>query len=237
MNKKIAYITDIHLDEQFPIDHNVDSRKNWEMILNDIASKDIEEIIFGGDIGEKAANKWFFNSLANYNIAITLGNHDHYNEVIKHYTVGVNKMNTELYYSQEREYHKFIFLDSSSGSISQQQFDWLKKELITDKNIILFIHHPILAIDAEVDKLYALKQRDRIVAQLLNFKKDVTIFSGHYHFDDERNNANIKQFVTPASSFQVEKILNEIKIDATTFGYRIIELNEKKINTNLIMFA
>lgn len=237
MNKKIAYITDIHLDEQFPIDHNVNSRKNWEIILNDITSKGIDEIIFGGDIGEKTANKWFFDSLANYNIAITLGNHDDYNEVIKHYNVGLDKVQTELYYSQEREYHKFIFLDSSSGSISEQQFNWLKNELITDKDIVLFIHHPILAIDAEVDKLYALKQRDRIIAQLLNFKKDITIFSGHYHFDDERSNEHIKQYVTPASSYQVVKIPNKIKIDATTFGYRIIELNEKKINSNLMMFS
>lgn len=237
MNNKIAYVTDIHLDEKFPKDEGVDTRKNWKIILNDISSRGIDKIIFGGDIGEKTSNKWFFESLRSYTIAITLGNHDFYNEVIKHYNLGVVEKQTELYYSQEREYYKCIFLDSSSGSISQEQFDWFKKELLTAKNITLFIHHPILAIDAEVDKRFALKERNRLKTELLNFKNDVTIFCGHYHFKDERSNGNIRQYITPASSYQVKKLPNEIKVNNDTFGYRIIELNKKGINTDLIMFT
>lgn len=237
MNKKIAYVTDIHLDEKFPKDQGVDTRKNWKIILNDISSRGIDEIIFGGDIGEKTANKWFFESLQNYTLAVTLGNHDYYNEVIKHYNLGVVEKQTELYYSQERDYYKCLFLDSSSGSISQEQFDWFKRELLTTKNIILFIHHPILAVDTEVDNRFALKERNRIKIELLNFKNNVIIFCGHYHFEDERNNDNIRQYITPASSYQVEKIPNEIKVNNDTFGYRIIELNEKGINMDLIMLA
>ncbi|MBL4704281.1 MAG: metallophosphoesterase family protein [Flavobacteriales bacterium] len=237
MTKKIAYVTDIHLDEKFPIDQGVDTRKNWKIILNDISLRGIDEIIFGGDIGEKTANKWFFESLQNYSLAITLGNHDYYNEVIKHYNHGVDESQSELYYSQERDYHKCIFLDSSSGSISQEQFDWFKKELLTVKNIILFIHHPILAVNAEVDKQFALKERDRIKTELLKCENDVIIFCGHYHFEDERTEDNIRQYITPAISYQVEKIRNEINVNIDTFGYRIIELNKKEINIDLIMFS
>lgn len=236
MNKKIAYITDIHLDEQFPMDYQVDTRKNWEMLLNDISSRNIEDIIFGGDIGEKSANNWFFDSLRDFNIAITLGNHDHFDEVIQFYDFANVGKQTELYYSQEFSFYKFIFLDSSSGSIGQQQFDWLKNELLTTKNIVLFIHHPILSIDAEVDKRFALHQRDRIQTELLKIENKIHIFSGHYHFDDVRNNANIRQYVTPASSYQVEKIPDTIEINNSTFGYRIIELNEHRIDTDLVMF-
>jgi Icc protein len=236
MGKKIAYITDIHLDEKFPIDQGVNTRKNWETILNDLSSKNIDEIIFGGDIGEKTANKWFFESLQSYSLAITLGNHDYYNEVIKHYNLGVIEKQTELYYSQERDYYKCIFLDSSSGSISPEQFDWFKEELVTTKNIALFIHHPILSIDAEVDKQFALKERNKIKIELLNLENDVSIFCGHYHFEDERSNGNIRQYITPASSYQVEKIPNEIKVNNDTFGYRTIELNKKEINTELVIF-
>lgn len=236
MSKKIAYVTDIHLDEQFPHDLGVDSRKNWEIILKDISSREIDEIIFGGDIGEKSANKWFFESLHNYDFALTLGNHDYFSEVIKYYNTGIDKKQKEFYYSQERDYYKFIFLDSSSESISQEQFDWLKRELLTTKSILLFVHHPILAVDAEVDKRFALIERDRIKTALLNFENDVIVFCGHYHFEDERTNDNIWQYITPASSYQVEKIPNEIKVNNETFGYRIIELNKKEINTELIMF-
>ncbi len=236
MNKKIAYVTDIHLDEKFPIDQGVDTRKNWKMILNDISKRGIGEIIFGGDIGEKTVNKWFFESLRNYDIAITLGNHDYFDEVINHYSFGVAENRTELYYSQERDYYKFLFLDSSSGSISREQFDWFKKELLTEKNIILFIHHPILAIDVEVDKQFALKNRNLLKTELQSIENDVVIFCGHYHFEDERSNRNIRQYITPASSYQVEKIPNEIKVNNDSFGYRIIELNKKEINTDIIMF-
>lgn len=236
MVKKIAYITDIHLDEKFPIEQGVDARKNWKAILKDISSRNIDEIIFGGDIGEKTANKWFFESLQNYTVAITLGNHDYYNQVIKHYNSGVNKERTELYYTQEHDYYKCIFLDSSSGSISPKQFDWFKGELLTSKNIALFIHHPILSVDAEVDRQFPLKERNKIITELLNLKNRISIFCGHYHFEDESTNENIRQYITPASSYQVEKIPNKIEINNDTFGYRIIELNKKEINSELVIF-
>lgn len=237
MNQKIAYITDIHLDEKVPLDIGVDTRKNWKVILNDIASRGINKIIFGGDIGEKSANKWFFESLQNYSVSITLGNHDYYDEVIKYYSFGVVEKRTELYYSQEHAHYKCLFLDSSSGLISQEQFDWFKKELLTEKSIVIFIHHAILTVDVEVDKRYALKERDRIKAELLNIRNDVTIFCGHYHFEDERSSGNIRQYITPASSYQVEKLPHEIKVNNNTFGYRIIELNKEEINTDLKMFT
>ncbi|MTI20049.1 metallophosphoesterase [Fulvivirga sp. RKSG066] len=236
MNRKIAYITDIHLDEKFPLDAGVDTRKNWKEILKDISSRGINEIIYGGDIGEKSANKWFFESLQDFSLSITLGNHDYYDEVIKHYSLGVVEKRSELYYSQERDHYKCIFLDSSSGSISQEQFDWFRKELMTDQSIVIFIHHPILAVDAEVDNRFALKERNRIKTELLNVRNDVTIFCGHYHFEDERRSGNIRQYITPAGSYQIQKLPNEIKVSNDTFGYRIIELNNKNINTDLIMF-
>ena len=58
MIQKIAYITDIHLDEEFTKDQGVDSRANWEIILEDVVSKNIKKVIFGGDIGEPNSNQW-----------------------------------------------------------------------------------------------------------------------------------------------------------------------------------
>ena len=49
--KRIAFITDIHLDEDDPRKVGVDSYKNWELILKDVASRNIDGIVFGGDIG------------------------------------------------------------------------------------------------------------------------------------------------------------------------------------------
>jgi Icc protein len=62
MKKTITYITDIHLDEKFSMDNGVDARKNWNIILADINQRQIDEVIFGGDIGEAAANKYFWDT-------------------------------------------------------------------------------------------------------------------------------------------------------------------------------
>ncbi|MBK7884551.1 MAG: hypothetical protein IPJ81_12770 [Chitinophagaceae bacterium] len=46
MKKTIAYITDIHLDEKFPMDNGVDARGNWNIILADINKRQIDEVVF-----------------------------------------------------------------------------------------------------------------------------------------------------------------------------------------------
>ena len=86
---------------------------------------------------QKTVNKWFFESLQNYNVAITLGNHDYFDEVVNYHSIEIAKNQTELYYSQEYNYYKFLFLDSSSGSISQEQLNWFKKELLTKKHCLM----------------------------------------------------------------------------------------------------
>jgi Icc protein len=236
MNRRIAYITDIHLEEQFPIEQGVDSQKNWEIILDDISSKNINEIIFGGDIGDKSSHQYFFNSLKKYKIALSLGNHDSFEEVVKYYKKGIYKKQDALYHSQEYPVYKFIFLDSSTELISNQQFNWFKSELVTDKKIILFIHHPILPINTEVDRRFALKQRHQIEHELLNIENDIILFCGHYHLEDKKIKANITQYITPSSSVQVEKSTTELKFNSKMFGYRIIELSEEELTTEIILF-
>lgn len=124
MTKRIAYITDTHLDERTIENLGVDTRNNWTLILKDVAARNADEIIFGGDIGEPEAYPWFFHSFEKYtsNLKITLGNHDTFSEVIKHYSVNTGKESKELYYSIEDEYLKYVFLDSSAHEVSDIQY-------------------------------------------------------------------------------------------------------------------
>jgi len=179
----------------------------------------------------------FFDSLRSFNIAVSLGNHDDYSEAIKHYKPNHIDQKSGLYYTQEFELYKCIFLDSSSETVSQEQFDWFKEELISTKDIVLFVHHPILPIESEVDKRYYLEGRNQLKSELLNIENNVTIFCGHYHFNDEKTEGNILQYVTPAASFQVAKLPNEIKVSGDEFGYRIIEMTDNGIDTELVMFS
>ncbi|WP_299261325.1 metallophosphoesterase family protein [uncultured Aquimarina sp.] len=236
MIKKIAYITDIHLDEDFPETLGVDSRKNWKTILKDLKSRSIEEVVYGGDIGKKSSNSWFFESLKNYQLSISLGNHDNFSEVIKHYKNDSHRDPKELFYCWELGFFKCIFLDSSTEDISNKQLKWLQTELITLKKILLFIHHPILPIPTVIDTRFALKNREKIQDALQEVPNDITVFCGHYHMEDYRSYENITQYITPAASYQVEKDPEEIKVHNNTFGYRVIELHNEQIYTEVVLF-
>lgn len=232
--KKIAFITDLHLAEQFPLDNNVIPTKNFEAVIADIKSRDIKEVIFGGDIGEPTAHNYFFDKLQNLSINLILGNHDTFENVKKHFIK--DRERTELYYKFNDENYQYIFLDTSVDELSKAQLDWLQNELSENKELILFVHHPILEIETPVDKHYPLKNRHEVKEVLLAFKKKVSIFCGHYHMNDEQECKNIKQYTTQSMCFQLAKNATEIEVDNKNFGYRIIEICKNKIETEIINF-
>ncbi len=232
--KRIAFLTDVHLSEQFPIDNKVNPKQNLVTVLEDISKRGIAEIIFGGDIGEVSAHNYFFNTLKQFSFKLILGNHDKFENVKEHFNI--DKTKNELYYKVEEENYLYLYLDTSSDEISNTQLQWLQSELAGNKKIILFIHHPILSINTPVDKLYPLKNREQLKSILLEYKKDVAVFCGHYHMNDVKELKNIKQITTQSLSFQLEKNSAEIKVDNSNFGYRILEIYDDKIETHLIIF-
>ncbi|WP_420573694.1 metallophosphoesterase family protein [Kordia sp.] len=236
MNSKVAYITDIHLDEKFPLEQGIDARKNWNVILKDLKIRNIRSVIFGGDIGEKSSNSYFFDSLKSFDLTISLGNHDDFNEASKYYFSEKFTHQKALYYTQETSVYKCIYLDSSQNKIDDIQYDWFLNELKTDKKLIVFIHHPILGIHTEVDRKYYLIHRDRLRTALEQLSNEVFLFSGHYHFNHVQKHKNITQYVTQAASYQIENIPEGIEIQTETFGYRILDFTPTEIQTTLITF-
>jgi 3',5'-cyclic-AMP phosphodiesterase len=234
MTRTIAYITDIHLGERYPQENGVDAERNWRRILDDVASRDIKEVVFGGDIGDKECYKKFFDSLRAYKLMITLGNHDNLMDVRPYELSSLSAANDGLYYSYEDDYFKCIFLDSSSEQIVGPQYQWFLLQLNTEKKIVLFIHHPILPVNTEVDRKYPLHGRQELQDTLQALTQKVYIFCGHYHLLDEQSDKNIEQFITPAASFQMLKS-NKIVVDPSVFGYRIIHVEENSISSEVIM--
>ncbi len=232
--KRIAFVTDIHLNEEFPLENNVNPAKNFETVLADIERRNINEVIFGGDIGEQTAHKYFFEKLQNLSVNIILGNHDKFDNVKVYFNNEREKK--ELYYKTEDENYQYIFLDTSVDELSNTQLQWLKSELSQEKELILLIHHPVLEIETPVDKVYPLKNREELKSLLLQFKKNIIIFCGHYHMNDEQEYKNIKQYTTQSLSFQLVKTATEIEVDNKNFGYRVIEIHNDKIETELINF-
>lgn len=246
----IAYVTDIHLGQQLQMDSelgdgkmtyisNPDEHKhNFVLILEDIKMRGIKEIIFGGDIGTKDANSCFFEKIKEYHFKLfmVLGNHDTFATVSQYYNNGLTNETNEMMYSLDKDYFKYIILDSSTNKVSKAQLNWLKKQLKTQKKVLLFIHHPVLEINTPLDKIgAALKGRYELKQILINSKTDITIFCGHYHMADEATEKNIKQITTIASSYQIIKKSTKIETDQHTFGYTIIHIDGESIKTSAIL--
>jgi Icc protein len=234
--KKIAFVTDMHLDEPFTIDNGIDARRNFELVLNDIKARQIDEVIIGGDIGDTGAYPWFYEQLKDFKLDILLGNHDKFDPAAACFAHDFNDPVNEWYYFKDDEYYRYIFLDSSAELLSETQFNFLKDKLDTDRKVIIFIHHPIFKVDTMVDEQYPLRGREKLQELLLSSNKDITIFSGHYHLNDEQTIGKIKQVITPATSIQFLKNSNAMVLDKSTFGYRIIRVAVGAISTEYISF-
>lgn len=236
MLKRIAHITDTHIDDPTALERGINPRKNLEAILEHIADNGIDEIVFTGDIGIDGIYCWVFQKLEKYNpgYKIVLGNHDNLNEALQHYHTIKPVSEEGLYYTLEDDVYKHIYMDSSSSEISESQLQWLEAETTTLKKIVVFIHHPVLGFETGMDSIYPLLNRERVIDILQLCKQDVTIFCGHYHMPDKRTQGRITQYITPAVSFQVKKNSPVIDINVASFGYRIITLSSDSIKTTLI---
>jgi len=235
--KRIAFLTDTHLGDSTPASYGINARKNLETVLEDISWQRVDSIVFGGDITESSEYKWFFSRLetACPDYKVLLGNHDDFDEAVKHFH-HPSEGEKELYYSHEDEGYQYLYLDSSATRLSAAQLAWLEKKLATDKPIVLFVHHPILGFETGMDRIYPLQGRDTINRLLQQCAKPVTVFCGHYHMPDSRTEGNITQYITPAVSFQVNKESSSIAIYNGPFGYRLITISESGITSKLRLF-
>ncbi|MFY0688296.1 MAG: metallophosphoesterase family protein [Cyclobacteriaceae bacterium] len=231
---KIAHITDLHVDEEFPNHYGVNPRQHLDQVLDDLRKRDIDSIIFGGDIGEPNSNKWFFDYLKTFELRITPGNHDDSDTVVQFFKP--DQLASGLNWTEQLGPYSCIFMDSSKGVLDKEQMLWLSDQLNLLDQAVIFLHHPVLNIGASADKEYALKNQRDVRNLLVEKGIPITVFCGHYHMADETSDTNIRQFITPAISVQVIKDPDELKFDGSTFGYRIIELG-KEIKSDLIMMV
>jgi len=122
--------------------------------------------------------------------------------------------------------------------VGDDQLAWLARELDGTDKVAIFLHHPILQIDTPLERSgAALRDRDKIKMLLASTDCEVSVFCGHYHMIDEAREARIRQFVTPAVSYQIIKQADRLRVDTSTFGYRILEIDGAEIATEVVLLA
>lgn len=235
MLKKIAHITDLHLDESFPFKDKTAARKRFDKVLESIIANGINHVICTGDIGENEGIPYFFDQLKKMDLSITLGNHDSFEKITPYYGSGADYDSEKIYKSEIEGHFKFIYLDSATGTVDTRQLEWLKEELKASTPIVIFMHHPIIGLDLKVDEIGKLKNRDALISILEAVPNSITVYCGHYHMESTLVHQNITQHITPAVAFQIEKDPSEIKIDTTTTGYRVLRLENGQLSSEVII--
>jgi len=250
--KIVAHFTDTHLGQKLVMggaiagdkmryDENPEEHQDHlRSVLDHMSRRGISDVIFGGDIGTSKSVPGFFELLNEYNFttSIILGNHDTYGNVAQYCSVGTNTIQGKLCFSHDDGHLKRIFLDSSDNMVGDDQLAWLARELNGASNVALFLHHPILEIDTPLEQSGAsLRDRDKIKMLLASTDCEVSVFCGHYHMIDEACDGSIRQFVTPAVSYQIIKQADRVRVDISTFGYRILEIDGPEITTEVVLLT
>ncbi|MGD1840618.1 MAG: metallophosphoesterase family protein [Thermonemataceae bacterium] len=234
MKYSIAHITDLHLDEAFPKKYGVDPQKNWRQVLRELSSKAIDEVVLGGDLGTLEALPALFEDLVAYPVTISLGNHDVANKKEIAHLMHYDYTEKTFYAAQDRVAFKVILLDTSTGYLPTEQLGWLKEALVTEKPVLIFMHYPVLSVDTYVDRKHSLKNRKEVLSILKESKQDIHLFSGHYHCEAVQQEENVIQYVTPAVAHQFEQHTTTLQVTNTTFGYRLITLDDINLHTEVV---
>lgn len=241
--KKIAQMTDLHVDDFLAKREKIDTRKTFEDTLRLAHSRGVSEVILTGDLGAPEAIAWVFETVRGhgFDFQVIFGNHDHRADFEKFDFLNALMKADGLYFSKrlagiERE---CIFLDSSLGEIGALQLEWLGQRVSESKEpLLIFIHHPILDCGNTImDRLYPLKNRDAVRQILSAANRETTIFCGHYHYrssEEVVREGQLCQFLTPSTFQQLRPYAEKIEPDNSYIAYREIWMEGKTLHTEVV---
>jgi len=148
-----------------------------------VRAKRINFVIFGGDLtylGQEDEYRNFINHVNALTIPsyMALGNHDLYNGGWSYYW----RFFGPSVYSFYGGNAKFVVIDSASNEIGQQQIEWIKEELKTNKQPLLFVisHMPIYGGEHDGYDFPKGEERTELIQLFEKYEVDY-VLEGHYH--------------------------------------------------------
>lgn len=204
--KSIGWVSDIHAGgakyrNSESDTGNIQEPKKYaeslNSVLNELKKKSVDTVISSGDNANEDNSKYAkeMQKIAKkYGVKMlwVKGNHDS-DAVLKKLEIYDAR-----YYYFDYENTRIIVLDNTAtysdfyGGLTQEQIDWLKNVIVTDKNVIISMHIPIFSKSSEGHILlerYA--EFENIVSSSGNVK---LVLFGHYHenYEKELNGVTYK---------------------------------------------
>ena len=243
---KVCFITDLHIDIEGFMPNNIDSRAKFHNVMNHIRDRSYDLMILGGDLCNQTGNediyKWIKEQLDNTGISyyIISGNHDTSDMIAVVFGISSFIQNRELYYHVHHDsIGDIIYLDTSAGWMSDDQYKWLENKIRnhqTEQVIICMHHPPLLSGSALMEPRYFFQESGRFKSLCDSFRhKQFFIFCGHYHIARTVISDNIFIFITPSTFVQIDPDSETFRKDGDRYGYReIIIENGKVLRTNIV---
>ena len=238
---RIGQITDIHLIVTHDEEDSLQSVESFKKTLEDAKKFDLDLLVFSGDLTEhsyKEEYELFFEMVKEYDRpwCFITGNHDSSADIEKFSPIPVMLKAGDYFYKKTVKGHTIFFLDSSSGTISKQQLNWLESEAKKERGeVFLFVHHPpCYCGHLFMDSRYALKNWKETGETLDRISNLHSIFVGHYHSAMEVPRGKKQTvYLTPATQMQLDPDSVDFHILSTVPGWRYIEYFNGKLSTQI----
>ncbi|MFN8339137.1 MAG: metallophosphoesterase [Saprospiraceae bacterium] len=242
---RCCFVTDLHIDQPgiFPL--GLDTQDQFLKVLDHIKGQNYDVIILGGDLcnktGDEAIYQWISAQIADIQVPVFAisGNHDTSTLLADSFGLSQYMNAGELFYTKIIEGIEFIFLDTSAGKMSDQQWALLAQKIDScdGRNLFVMMHHPpIIAGSAHMEPKYQFEQMDRFKSLTLKYShKQFHVFCGHYHLERTIVSDNVTVYISPSTFVQIDPNYMEFRPFMPYFGYREVILDDDgKIMTNVM---
>ncbi len=239
---RIAFITDLHIDTDTEHTQGVDVRQNFLRVLATLADVKPHCLVLGGDLCNRTGDQTIYDWIRAetrklpWPTYVVPGNHDDAALMAATFRRENDLHGDELYYAVSLDGFPALFLDSSKGVFSEQQWAWLRDymKLLRDNNLLIFMHHPPLPADMQsMDRVSPFSQTDDFLELIRDLPCHVTVACGHYHIDKVVQRGNLLTLLTPSTYVQLRPDTPDFVISTHQVGYRELNVSFHSVNSSV----
>lgn len=225
---QIGWVSDIHADifKRRTVDSGTLYPRQYSeylnKVFNELREKKITTIVATGD-NANSGDAEYGKELAklayakNMHVLWVKGNHDKDGDMKE---LGFSDPN-KVYYYQDFDKTRLVVLDDSqgdflTGGINDEQMQWLRESLKTDKQVLIAMHIPIFPLSLTDDTLPHFVELEKIFHDNSNVK---IVINGHFHTRWSKEFDGVKYYGQSALTRENEK-----------GGYGIIDMSTLSVN-------
>lgn len=234
---RLIQITDLHVGLPMELTKGIEVREQIRRLLLEVACIPCSAYIFTGDFCYKDPYSEIYAWLKTQLVMLPApylvipGNHDDPQMMTQAWPEAPG--GASWYYTYRWDQQICIFLDTSSGYMSEDQYHWFKDQVaMLPAPVIIFSHHPLTGCGVPyMDINHAFLSGPEVMRLLTSTGKTIHVFCGHYHVDKTIFNGTIMHHLTPSAFFQIHPESMDGSIYNYRPGYRIIDWKGDRLST------